>query len=118
MHFARSGAKVGINYYGDRQAALDTQNKIQQDGGIAEIFEADVSSAEAVSQMFDLAIEIKNGMASMTKTLALEYVQDNIRVNAITPGATITPINSWADDLQERQEIANFIPMQRLGNPE
>jgi glucose 1-dehydrogenase len=57
----------------------------------------------------------KGGMASMTKTLALEYIKDRIRVNSIAPGATITPINSWVEDPIKMAEIAKFIPMQRLG---
>jgi glucose 1-dehydrogenase len=54
----------------------------------------------------------------MTKTLALEYIKHRIRVNSIAPGATITPINSWTEDPQKREEIAKFVPMQRLGTPE
>src|SRR6056297_3169072 len=41
----------------------------------------------------------KGGMRNLTETLALEYANRKIRVNAIGPGATITPMNkSWTDD--------------------
>ena len=41
----------------------------------------------------------KGGMGNLTKTLALEYAAQKIRVNAIAPGATVTPINEdWVDD--------------------
>src|SRR5207247_1796718 len=33
----------------------------------------------------------KGGMHNLTRTLALEYAPENIRVNAVGPGATITP---------------------------
>ncbi len=60
----------------------------------------------------------KGGMENMTKTLALEYAPHGIRVNAIAPGATATPINSWSDDPQKRKEIESHIPMGRAGTPE
>lgn len=60
----------------------------------------------------------KGGMANMTKTLALEYAPHGIRVNAIAPGATATPINSWTDDPQQRKEVEKHIPMGRVGTSE
>src|SRR5436305_992596 len=46
----------------------------------------------------------KGGMQNMTTTLALEYAPNNIRVNAIGPGATVTPINrAWVDDPVKRE---------------
>ena len=60
----------------------------------------------------------KGGMENMTKTLALEYAPHNIRVNAIAPGATATPITSWTNDPQKRKEVESHIPMGRAGTPE
>ena len=60
----------------------------------------------------------KGGMENMTKTLALEYAPQNIRVNAIAPGATATPINSWTKDPQKRKEVESHIPMGRVGTSE
>lgn len=60
----------------------------------------------------------KGGMENMTKTLALEYAPHGIRVNAIAPGATATPINSWTEDPQKKQEVESHIPMGRVGTSE
>ncbi|MGK7936907.1 MAG: glucose 1-dehydrogenase [Xenococcaceae cyanobacterium] len=60
----------------------------------------------------------KGAMENMTKTLALEYAPHGIRVNAIAPGATATPINSWTKDPQKRKEVESHIPMGRAGTPE
>ncbi|WAL58079.1 SDR family oxidoreductase [Thermocoleostomius sinensis] len=61
----------------------------------------------------------KGGMENMTKTLALEYADRHIRVNAIAPGATVTPINNeWTDDPEKRAVVESHIPMGRAGTSE
>jgi glucose 1-dehydrogenase len=58
----------------------------------------------------------KGGMQNMTRTLALEYAGENIRVNAIGPGATITPINrAWVDDPVKAEMVTSHIPIPRPG---
>lgn len=61
----------------------------------------------------------KGGMENMTKTLALEYANRAIRVNAVAPGATITPINqAWTDDLEKKAVVESHIPMECAGTAE
>lgn len=61
----------------------------------------------------------KAGMANLTRTLALEYADKGIRVNAVGPGAIVTPINrTWIDDPQRRAEVDSHIPLGRAGTPE
>jgi glucose 1-dehydrogenase len=58
----------------------------------------------------------KGGMQNLTRTLALEYAAEGIRVNGIGPGATVTPINrAWIDDPVKRAQVEEHIPMRRAG---
>jgi glucose 1-dehydrogenase len=58
----------------------------------------------------------KGGMQNLTTTLALEYAARGVRVNAIGPGATITPINrAWIDDPVKKAQVEEHIPMERAG---
>lgn len=58
----------------------------------------------------------KGGLGNLTKTLALEYADRGIRVNAIAPGATVTPINQeWVEDPAKKAVVESHIPMGRPG---
>ena len=58
----------------------------------------------------------KGGMMNLTRTLALEYAGREITVNAVGPGATVTPINrAWIDDPVKREMVTSHIPIPRAG---
>jgi glucose 1-dehydrogenase len=61
----------------------------------------------------------KGGMENLTKTMALEYASRGIRVNAVGPGAVVTPINkAWIDNPKARGEVESHIPMGRAASAE
>lgn len=64
-------------------------------------------------------IASKHGVVGLTKAAALEYARQNIRVNAIAPGTTHTPVNEhWITDPQTSQRIIGGIPLGRVAEAE
>jgi NAD(P)-dependent dehydrogenase (short-subunit alcohol dehydrogenase family) len=61
----------------------------------------------------------KGGVAQLTKSLALAYAQDGIRVNAVAPGWIATPLTqALQDDEGRSQAILERTPLGRWGEPE
>ena len=56
----------------------------------------------------------KGAINQMTRSLALTYARDNIRVNAVAPGYVDTPILSQVPD-DIKQAMASQMPIGRLG---
>ena len=63
----------------------------------------------------------KMGVVGLTKTAAVEYADQGIRVNAIGPGTIVTEMNErfFGGDRETIEEaMAAAHPMQRVGDPE
>ena len=65
----------------------------------------------------------KGAVSALTKAMAMDYIDDGIRVNAICPGTTDTPglenRLALSDDPENaRKEFVARQPMKRLGSPE
>lgn len=55
----------------------------------------------------------------MTRSLAIDYSQDGIRVNCVCPGVIATPMTTSSDELIQRLRPAiDIAPMRRMGTPE
>ncbi len=61
----------------------------------------------------------KGAVTNLTRSMALDYAEDNIRVNCICPGFVETPLVAGVvKNPTEYQKLANKHPMRRLGQPE
>ncbi len=59
----------------------------------------------------------KHGILGLTKNAAVEYANDGIRVNAVCPGAIMTPLMS-GESPERQQEILARQALMRFGQPE
>jgi NAD(P)-dependent dehydrogenase (short-subunit alcohol dehydrogenase family) len=61
-------------------------------------------------------VAAKHGVVGLTKSAAIEYAQDGIRVNCVNPGYVATPMTK--ETIEERgAEILAKVPMRRMGVP-
>ena len=65
----------------------------------------------------------KGGIAAITRSLAVAYAAQRVRVNAIAPGYIETPIateywNTFPDPELERKRAYELHPPKRIGRPE
>jgi 2-keto-3-deoxy-L-fuconate dehydrogenase len=65
----------------------------------------------------------KAAVIGLTKSVAIDYVKQGVRCNAVCPGTIDTPslgdrINAFADPVQARKDFIARQPMGRLGNAE
>ena len=61
----------------------------------------------------------KGGIAQLTKSLAIAYAADGVRVNALAPGWIATPLTAGLrDDAARSEAILSRTPMGRWGAPD
>ena len=65
----------------------------------------------------------KGGVVQITRALAIEFGDRNIRVNCLCPGVTLTPMLEQGmkraqDPAARRRSLEQEVPLKRLGKPE
>jgi NAD(P)-dependent dehydrogenase (short-subunit alcohol dehydrogenase family) len=65
-------------------------------------------------------VATKHAVVGLTKSGALDYATQNIRINAVAPGAIMTDIikGSITQGTYDERTIVEMHPMRRMGNPE
>jgi len=91
------------------------QQMLNQDGGVI----LNVSSMAGLGGAPTIAsyAAAKHAVIGLTKTGAIEYARNNIRVNAICPFFTLTPMVTTVSDDESRKNLARGCPMKRLAQP-
>ncbi len=97
--------------------------EMQQRGGGVIVNTASVQGLQSMKRVAAYAAS-KGGMLSLTRQLALDYAEDNIRVLAINPGTIETPLvrdaaSAGGLSMEEaRVKGAEVHPVGRIGQPE
>lgn len=61
----------------------------------------------------------KGGLVNLTRGLAVEWADYEIRVNAVAPGWVRTPmVSAWSSNPEHLSKLADWVPLKRLAEPE
>ena len=95
---------------------LQIETMLAAGGGVI-INNASVSGLRNPNPGFSLYSASKAAMISLTRSVALEYGPQGIRVNAVAPGRVETPM-LLASKVADMSTVAAGLPLRRLGRPE
>ena len=98
-------------FYGSRAAA-----RAMYPQGHGRIINITSAADVLVIENLGAYIAAKGGILGLTRTLALEAAKHGVTVNALSPGATDTPLNLKAYTPEVRATYEKRIPMGRIGS--
>lgn len=110
---------VGINLLGALYGVRFVAEVMLKNGGGSIVNTA--SSAGVIGQDSVVTYSAtKHGIVGLTKSMVAEYAKEGLRVNAIAPGPTETPMVKafYAANPEMKVNATNGIPQKRLGKPE
>ena len=87
-------------------------------GGGSIINTSSSTGAHDVAPNIAAYVTSKGGVTLLTRAMAVDHAKDNVRVNAIAPGPTDTPMLRDNLSQEELDAFAATFPMKRLGRPE
>lgn len=84
------------------------------------IVNAGSTAAVRALPKFSVYTATKHAVAGLTKAVAVDYAEQGIRANVVSPGATRTPmmLGAMADNPERERLVRGSIPMGRLAEPE
>ncbi len=116
---------LDINLKGIYLAARHAIPAMRERGGGAIV---NVSSVQAIASQTGVAAYTasKGGINALTRAMATDHAEENIRVNAVCPGSVDTPMLRWAADLFKAESTVEATvgdwgrmhPLGRVARPE
>lgn len=89
---------------------------IRQGGGSIVNFSSTTGAHDACAHAVAY-VASKGGVAALTRAISIDHARQGVRINAICPGPTDTPMLRTALPPEALAEFADSFPMGRLGNP-
>ncbi|ELA6610338.1 SDR family NAD(P)-dependent oxidoreductase [Vibrio alginolyticus] len=107
---------MGINLKGHWMAAKHLLSGMKKKGAGAIVNMSSATSLVGVPNHAAYSMS-KGGVDALTRQLAVDYAQHNIRVNSVAPGPVRTPmISTNSDEMME--QIVNAVPLKRIAEPQ
>ena len=94
--------------------------QLRQTGGGVIVNVASTIGAHATLPGMGAYAATKAAVSALTRTAAREYIAENIRVNAVSPGPVDTPMSRrpGESDAERAERLANALPIGRAGTLE
>ncbi|HEY6070247.1 MAG TPA: SDR family oxidoreductase [Chthoniobacterales bacterium] len=103
-----------INVWGVLNSMRHEIPAMLKNGGGAIVNTSSVAGHVGLAQV-SVYIASKHAVEGLTKSVALEFAKQNIRINAIAPGAIQTEMFDRFADNELRDQIVSSIPVHRVG---
>lgn len=109
---------IGINLTGTFLAARAVIPSMRVRGGGSIVTMSSSTGAHDASPGNVAYVSSKGGVAMLTKAMAVDHAAEGIRVNAIAPGPTATPMLGTVMTEDEMRRFGEAMPIGRLARPE
>jgi len=109
---------IAINLTGTFLAARAVIGSMTERGGGSIITVSSSTGAHDASPGNVAYVTSKGGVAMLTKALAVDHAAEGIRVNAIAPGPTATPMLGSVMTEDEMRRFGEAMPIGRLARPD
>jgi NAD(P)-dependent dehydrogenase (short-subunit alcohol dehydrogenase family) len=110
---------VDVNLTGAFLTAKHGAGALLADGGGAVVFIASPAGTHGIARGLQAYSASKAGIVGLVRAMAADYAGDAIRVNAVLPGITQTPMNRWwTADEALREKVLAPVPVGRAARAE
>ena len=113
---------MAVNVRGVFLVSKYAVEQMLRQGGGAIVHNASVAATKGLKDRFAYTAS-KGAVWALTRAMAMDYIRQNIRVNCVNPGTTLTPslqgrIDAFDDPVAAKAMFIERQPMGRLGTPE
>jgi 3-oxoacyl-[acyl-carrier protein] reductase len=110
---------VDVNLTGAFLTAKHGARALLANGGGAVVFIASPAGTHGIARGLQAYSASKAGIVGLVRAMSADYASEAIRVNAVLPGITETPMNRWwTDDPATRDLVLAPIPLGRAARAE